>query len=289
MHTLVHRTYSDRLTQNRQTDTPASTWATALRCSLSVSGLHHQPALAPRRCEGLVRRRNRCCAPGPTIRFCPSGRRVALSCARAQVRPQYRASPFAAAQRGNRRQPLRLHHKPRPNSCAWRLRFWRGLSCTALACRRLRAGRGPGCALTAVAPLLVQSGRRGCAPEQRPPGGPGGAGSGRWRVTRLHVVGSPSTALLGGWGLQAQWAMRWTRFAPLCTAALAAAPRNAKPAKRGGFGCHARGLPRLAGALKPVQASAAPPGAVPWPPEWRSGCAIQGCRWGTACGKAGLR
>lgn len=120
---------------------------------------------------------------------------------------EYRASPFAAAQRGNRRQPLRLHHKPRAQTQVFGFAFdslvcARVLSCTPLnvgtASGRPRAGLRTDCGCPAA-----WSSRGGGAVRPRATSPRWAGWRGRWPLARhpLYVVGSPGTALVRrGWG-----------------------------------------------------------------------------------------
>jgi hypothetical protein len=143
--------------------------------------------------------------------FTPAGRRSApCSLSRTRLNTAPPASAFGSGARGNN-----------PGACITSRRFFALLKSTARhappPCGRgtLRAARGR--FVAAPCPAAKQSGRRGFAPEQRPPGGPGGAGSGRscCCVTRSSLSAPPARRLpaagaldVVGYGLDA--------LAPLC-------------------------------------------------------------------------
>jgi hypothetical protein len=176
------------------------------------------PALLCSDATAQVKQPDRRCAPEADHCFPPAGRRFAVLALGRKSDPKQPRLPFCCCAAGQGETAPSLASQAPQFSGLW-LRALERLSCTTLSGWTLWARQEcRGCALTPLAPLPLQSGRRGCAPADDHPVG---------RVARAVVPTGvvppasrhrlPRTALVSlGLGPRAAVGCRLDALAPLC-------------------------------------------------------------------------
>jgi hypothetical protein len=178
----------------------------------------HRQALLCRDVPAQVKQPGRRCAPEADHCFPPAGRRFAVLALGRKSDLQQPRLPFCCCAAGQGETAPSLASQAPQLSGLW-LRALERLSCTTLSGWTLWARQKcRGCALTPLAPLPLQSGRRGCAPADDHPVG---------RVARAVVPTGvvppasrhrlPRTALVSlGLGPRAAVGCGLDALAPLC-------------------------------------------------------------------------